>query len=71
MLVAYDDVLFIVFVLSVDIRFLDAPARRSVVPRHGKVDETAVGEGDGFLYQSLAERAPSDDDSTVIVLYRS
>ena len=62
---------FIVFVNSLVIGFLNGAARGSVVPGNCQPHAGAVPEHDWFLYEAFAEGAPSYDCSAVIILHRT
>ena len=54
--------------VAVFVGFLNATAHRSVITGNGETQLRAVGQVERALHQSFSERAPSDDDTAVVIL---
>ena len=67
--VAVDQVVVILLLFPVHIRFLDGTAGRRIVAGDGQTNHGAIGHGDGLLHQSFAECPAADDDAPVPILY--
>ena len=68
MLVALLEVFGIGFV-ALGIALLDATSRGGMVAGDGQSDRRSVLEIKGYLHESLAEGATSDDECSVLVLH--
>ena len=68
-LIAGEEVLLIILVITQGVWLLDASARWSIVAGDGKTDEAVVRELYLLLNQTLTERAAADDGGTVVVLH--
>ena len=71
MLIAVEQVLLIVLVVTQGVRFLYASTRWGVVACNGESYHAVVREFYLLLYQSLSERTSAYDGGTVIVLHGS
>ena len=71
MLIAVEQVLLIVLVVTQGVRFLYASTRWGVVACNGESYHAVVGEFYLLLYQSLSEGTSAYDGGTVIVLHGS
>ena len=67
-LIAAEQVLLVVGIVTRLEWLLYASSRRGVVACDGESDHASVGELYLLLYESFAEGAPSDDDTSVVVL---
>ena len=68
-LIAGQQVLLVILVITQGVRLLDASARWSIVAGDGETDEAVVRELNLLLNQTLTERTATDDGSTVVVLH--
>ena len=68
-LIAGEEILLVILVITQGVWFLDASARWSIVAGDGETDEAVVRELNLLLNQTLTELSAADDGSTVVVLH--
>ena len=67
--VAVDQVMVVLFLVAVDIRFLDGTACRRIIAGNRQADHRAVRHRDRFLHQPFSERTAAYDNATVPILH--
>ena len=63
------EILLVLLQLTFLVRLLNAATRRRIIVSHGQTDHRLVGQVDRTLHEPLAEGAPADHYSAVLILY--
>ena len=67
--VAVDQVVVVLLLIAVFIRFLDGTARRRIIAGNRQADHRTVRHRDRFLYQPFPERAAAYDHASIPILH--